>query len=249
MQSNRDTSLPKSRNQELHPAIADEDRLMSVMGMRSTEQGISALRKTEPKLAQRCEMVLDTARRHKLSLGLCGVRPEHGGVEFVERLASDWVVMPVSIDPGYIQHGMVMPESALQVLLRIRQTGLDFDDIVVAHELPKGAYRPGQPLPVDLLLPPRTTEVRQGSAGLAKVADALGNGMGAAMNVLITKVIPAAAVGSAKIAGDVFDGVSHVTQSSRPALDPILMGLMRPEGAAAGSGRLCAWFYLIHWVW
>lgn len=93
--------------------------------------------------------VLEPARRHGLDLSLAAVTPRPADVE-VRRSPHGtwWLAATAEADPVALSNGGVThaPPEIVRDLRSLRAAGVDFDFIVLAHELP-GTWNPGEPVP------------------------------------------------------------------------------------------------------
>jgi len=194
----------------------------------------SSERTVAPAFAERIESAIEILDRAGLPARYVNNRPVPRGVESVFTDDRDWAVCRWQDDPAVRrERRFYMPPRVHGELLRVRDAGVRFDELVVAHELPAGTLTPGQPINHELLLPPRREVVVHTGTRLADAATTVNR---FTLGLLRGTTIAAAtaAVASSKVVG-------HLLEHG---LDPVIFGLLTDE-----TQEDAAWFYLTHWVW
>ena len=76
---------------------------------------------------------------------------------------SDWAVMNLTDDPVFRVHRkkVYAPLAAVEEVQTIIATGIDFDAVIIAHELPKDALKQGEQVAFDLITPPPSVKVHR----------------------------------------------------------------------------------------
>ena len=160
---------------------------------------------------------------------------------------TDWVVLDARIDPHLAAGMLAIPRRARRHLVRIDQTGVDFDALLVGHELPAGSVAPydgkgpavlhGQKGPPALASPKELTEI----IGAPPPDRTALRTVAAADKAIKTigRVAGQTGAGAQRLlsgAADLFSG----------GLDPVVFGAVAADGPPQ-PGELVALFYLVHW--
>jgi len=96
----------------------------------------------ENKLAMRANIVRTLARTNHMEVPLLGIAPLFDGVRLITRTNPNWALYNLSHDPLYRSSKFPIPARDLWRLQRLYRSGIQFDALYVAHELPPD-FRPG----------------------------------------------------------------------------------------------------------
>ena len=162
---------------------------------------------------------------------MLGVAPLFDGVRLMTRTHPNWAFYNLSHDPLYKAGKFPLPGCELRRLQRLYRSGVQFDAMYVAHELPAD-FRPSQDkLELSLFVPvPPAIAIR------------LADGLGRSANGIVSTCLaltgkPLAIMASAGA------GVATVL------LDPVLMGVVVPPGVNPDPDVPAVWFLLAAWRW
>jgi hypothetical protein len=180
---------------------------------------------------------VERLRRHARDLVTpIGVAHLPGGPIVVRRPATeewDWVVLALEDDPLYRSRSLAIPAAARARITAVADAGIEFDHLLIAHEVPK----------IDTL-PPGSTEKKgweleliekTGLARPERSARRLDAALGAAGRVArrTTEVVAAGALATAGALAVVLDA------------DPVLMGAIivrtSPAGVDAALFEIARW--------
>lgn len=154
---------------------------------------------------------------------------------------TDWVLTPLEHDPLHRNGRFPIPREARRHLTRLNRAPIHFDDVLVAHEIPKDLAPSHLPVPVaeapvdlaptdleDLILHPGAAHTtRAASERAGALAGSLAGSLGRF------------AAGTARAAVMSAGGVAAVL------LDPVIFGIQRlPDQADAGIV-----YELVRWDW
>lgn len=186
-------------------------------------------------LSKRADALDTTVRRHKLPIRRLGFAPVPSDVFHIPGQQRDWLILPARKDPTLTTHGVFpAPKGPRTTLARVAAAGIDFDAILIAHDVPRGVYKDGGPLPVEYLLPPHRQVVETTNDALARATDTFGR-------MVVKSALGIAAASTAATAA-VARGAANV--SAAIGRDPIIFGVLVEDGNDVG-----AWYYLTHWAW
>lgn len=166
---------------------------------------------------------------HRFTPWHLGKHPVFSGTVIVRDADTDWAVLPLNEDPLFSGSNKVrLPKTILQYLKWLKQRGISFDAIYIAHEVPKDTLFSGDALPLELIAPPPSR------AELA--AERIGELSGKAWMTTMAPVLPV---------------VSFVRSTAErlSEVDPILFGLKLHSESHPNTVETADWFYLCHWVW
>jgi hypothetical protein len=191
------------------------------------------------------ERTLALAQRHQLSVAFIGHAPAHQGTKTIIRPESDWAIQNLSDDPIWQQGDFPLPQRVYSDLTRIQRTGLEFEGIYIAHELPPGTVAQYPMIPRDLIMPPPPPG---SSERLQRAGQAVSVGWKALGALLIGLGIGTLAVSAAALAAPLAMPVGMAATTA--TLDPILFGLHLVRNQTTRYGEpLALWYYLSHWTW
>jgi len=158
----------------------------------------------------------------------------------------DWAFMPLNEDPLFLDqpYGYPVPSAILTELHRIVNTGMEFDDLYIAHELPKGVIEQGQRATLEMLAPPPSKRLQRNANCYASVAQF-------AYQAVTLPLAGAAAIAGAGIALGAVAAIGAVSAvplviGSLATLDPVLFGVVKDP---VHPLHPAAWFYLANWAY
>jgi hypothetical protein len=174
------------------------------------------------------------SKANRLPVQFLGYRPLFRGSLVYQGRTSDWAIMNLADDPFFRENGRLLyaPRRVIRDIERFDNLGLTFDAVFIAHELPKGSVRPGEPVPFNLLAPPPPANIERRLALLEKSSLSVWNWIVRLVGAT-AKVSAAAAVG--------------VTAAA--ARDPILFGVHVDMTWHVDRQPIGMWYYLTHWYW
>ena len=191
-------------------------------------------------LVRRAKTVVATAARQNLPIGYMGLAPLFCDHRVYRGGDHDWVLMRVAEDPLYQHHdGYPIPKQTLSRLHAVQAAGIEFDVMYVAHEVPKGAIRDGEPLDAQALMPPPPKQVTHLSRAFGVVARGL-------WAVAAAPIAASMVAGAAAAAGGLLAAPLLVVGAAL-ALDPVLFGAVVTPGRALRSGEPACWFFVDSW--
>jgi hypothetical protein len=165
-----------------------------------------------------------------------GIMPLFADYRVLSGHRHDWVLVNLADDPVFQDpDGYPVPRHVLRRLHAIKQSGVDFDALYIAHQVPLGMVQEAEQLVAEMLLPPPPKAVQRLSAHLGF--------MGHVLWRLITLPI---AVISALAGSTTF---ASTAEGSNVGLDPLLLGVVVGSDRRAVPGEPAAWFYLGHWTY
>lgn len=200
-----------------------------------------------PIVYKRRAEILALSQRHNLGIQPLFEAPLFAGHVLVPGQHTDFVFMRVEEDPLFHDPDRFpIPEQVFDKLQYMLHVGVNFDDILVAHELTKGAMLPGQQATAEMVTPQPSPAMVQRSQQMgtvvqktweAAVLPLWGSLMGIAGAGAVTLGLGALAV--AGIAG----------AASAIALDPLLIGVVKDPKHPLQPGTPAAYFYLDSWIY
>lgn len=196
-----------------------------------------------PDMINKHTDTITLSNRHHLPVEYVGVAPAFSGNKTIQKPDGDWVVMNLADDPIWQDGQYPMPKRVIQDIDRVIASGLDFEGIYVAHELPAGTLANHPQVPKEWILPPlpqrqfkrleRANQVSHfgwqsvgaliSSAGFATI---LMSALALATPIALTSAMVAAA-----------------------SLDPIIFGLHIDHTTMVNGQPLALWYYITHWTW
>lgn len=206
---------------------------------------------------ERHQRTLDRASARNLPIRYLGTRPVPARTELYPGREADWALMSLSGDPLFYSNGrrLVVPAAVKRDIDRALEAGIDFDALFIAHELPAGLVRPGQPIPLDLVAPPPPPEMQryaertgERSAKVCRMAGQVVLTVAATSLGLIRGAVKAASSAARETATGLGRAALAIS-SSNVYRDPILFGV-NLTGERVGLGEpIGLWYYLTHWYW
>jgi hypothetical protein len=171
------------------------------------------------------ERVQELRRRSDEQIFPLGVAPIPPGPSLFEQPKSgawDWLVLRLMEDPLYLQGELNIPQDVQRRLVALDKAGVEFDDLWIAHEVPKGSQL-GPAKSKDglkqMLAPQRTSPQAQRLKGLFNVL---------AAGAVAAVTLPMFALASVANA------------------DPVLLGVLTSTGSTE-PGTLAAYFFIARW--
>ena len=192
-------------------------------------------------LIERYRRTLYLAERNNLSLLFLGYAPIFSGTRVYRGRDCDWAMMHLGDDPVYCFYGqrLYAPRPVIEQMERIVQAGIEFDTIFIAHEIPVGSVKPGEPVPLELIIPPPHPQVRR---RLSFLESTVMRWWG-----FVTKVL----AGTAKMAAitAIATATTAVGVAALVAQDPVLFGVQFDNAWQVNGQPVGMWYYLTHWYW
>jgi hypothetical protein len=196
---------------------------------------------TDTALLRREEQAIAAGKRAGLPVRSIGAMPLFAGYRYYAAEPHDWVLVNLADDP-LVRHpeGFPIPRETLRGLRALRRAGVALDAIAVAHELPKGRLRPGEPLTLDLLRPGPSRAAGQAALRLGQMA--WGAWLAATLPLRAAGLLGVGATAAAAAAG-------AAAGAALAGLDPILFGAIVEPGRPVQPGTPARWLYLDHWAY
>jgi hypothetical protein len=200
-------------------------------------------------LQRRQVEVEEIARANGISLPFVTHLPNMYEAQVIEGTETDMVMMPLSLDPLYhtFNNRLVAPKHVIKEFNRINKSGISFDNIVIAHEIPKGSVKNGQQVSIEVLMPPLTRAqsqrlniLQKGVSGFWKGVSFVAAGIG-----LATAAVSVAAVGIGLGGLGLAAGAAGGFASG---LDPVVFGLLFDPNHD-DKNSIAAWYYITSWYW
>jgi len=226
----------------------------SSLAMMQQKPSMIQLAKISPVLYQRYEQVHLVTQRNQLSIKPVGFSPVFDDHRVQRGQQSDWAIMSLPNDPTYQPHKSIfgrrigksfhIPIRVRKTLEKIQASGLNFESIFIAHEIPKNTVGDGQRVPYELIAPPPPKRLLRQAENATYTALSFWNSVGHL--AILTGMIAVAGVAlTLAPAGALMMGSAITTGN----LDPILFGLHIDETKKVNGMPLAMWYYLDHWVW
>ncbi|MDH7489005.1 MAG: hypothetical protein QHH80_05805 [Anaerolineae bacterium] len=224
-------------------AVVPEERWPAVLETLGIQRSPKALPTCPPSysLILRHQKTLQLARCSNLPLLFLGYAPVFSGQRVYHGRDCDWAMMHVGDDPVFRLHGqrLYAPKPVRAHLEKITEAGIEFDAIFIAREIPAGSVKPGEPIPLELLIPPPHPEARERLNTFERAAMNWWN--------FVAKVLTATARGIA--AGAVAVAAAGAGVGALAALDPVLFGVQFDATWHTDGHPIGMWYYLTHWDW
>ncbi len=234
-----------------HTSIVNVDQQLSVASQSLAIEPVAPV-PISRDVVSKYNRAMELTQKHDLPVRFMGYAPAFDGVRIHRGQKSDWVVNAIDIDPLYKSGGntLYVPPAVQENVGRTLRAGVNFDAVYIAHEILPDSVRPGQPVPVELIMPPPPPSTVRYSGDLEAASEAYWQGMLKLMRFPFraTAALASVAVGAAAIAvgGAAVIGAAALTAAS---LDPILLGLYLDKAWKYNDQYLALWFYLTHWYW
>lgn len=195
------------------------------------------------------EMTHQIVTRHNLPVFFMGYSVAFSGIRVYQAPQADWVIMNLADDPIIQRSGgkLIAPKGVVRDIKRLRRAGLDWEALFVAHEIPGKRLSPGEPLPIELILPPPPARVAAELDLLEHTSQAIWQGVGQGL-IGIAGAAIGAAVGVGSVATIAM--VAPISLAFTAAsYDPVLFGLHLDRSNHIHGQPLALWYYLTHWYW
>ena len=196
-------------------------------------------------ISKRAQSLQRIASERNTSVEYIGTMPLFSGHRVAQGSLYDWVLVSAEDDPLFSHSGgFPIPDHAKADLETIRDAGIEFDMIYIAHEVQPGSVEPDRPLTIDALRPPPPRSVQKLSHGLGSKASAFWSG-----GLTPMKATPFL-IGTAALGAVAALPVVAGAAAALPALlvvDPIVLGVIASPSGSAHAGDEAGWFYLTHW--
>ena len=206
-------------------------------------QGIS------PELHHRYEIVQAAVAKRDLPVRLIGYAPVFSEHRLYPGRNTDWVIMPLPEDPTYTYNSgqpFYIPTRSLNDLRRVHRSGIHFESIFIAHEIPKNSLKYGDQVPLELIAPPPPQRQMKNARRAAEAVSGFWDS--------VVKAVTASAIATVAVAGAaLFAPAAAVSVLAAPiaavGLDPIIFGLHIDERQKVKGMSLAMWYYITHWTW
>lgn len=203
-------------------------------------------------LCQRYEITRDAVRKHNLPVRLIGYAPVFNHQKIYEGVNTDWVIMPLPQDPTYKSgEPFYLPKHAYQDLLRVHRSGIEFESLFIAHEIPKHRLGDGQLVPLELIAPPLPKKQVKNAERAAYLAAGFWNVVLKTVVFSVTVTFSAMATFATALAISTHETASNVLDAPNVnvGLDPIIFGLHIDKNQHLNGMPLAMWYYITHWTW
>jgi hypothetical protein len=201
------------------------------------------------EIVQQHQHLMQIADRHHFNLRPLGATLTFEEPRIYQGTGSDWALMPLEQDSFYRenQERMVLPKEVYTNLQGMNNEGIDFDALYVAHELPSGLVRSGQPIPSTYLAPPPPP---QKAARLKMLSQASTLYQRALRTAVLTAGIGTALVATMAIALPILVvGAALTLPAAAVGLDPVLFGVNIDYSRTIGGQHPCLIYVLAQWSW
>lgn len=224
-------------------AVVPEERwptVVETLGIQRSFQGLLA-NPPSRSLILRHQETLHLARLGNLPLLFLGYAPVFSGQRVYQGRDCNWAMMHVGDDPVFRLHRqrLYAPKTVRNLLARITAAGIEFDAIFIAREIPVGSVKHGEPVPLELLMPPPHPKTRERVSVLEEITVNWWNFVAKALAVTLKGVATGAMAVAAAGAG----------LASLATLDPVLFGVQFDAAWHVDGYPIGMWYYLTHWVW
>ena len=221
-------------------AVVPQDRWPVVLETLGIQRSVKEfpINLPDQQLIERYRRTLYLAEHHNLSLLFLGYAPVFSGIRVYRGRGCDWAMMQLGDDPVYSFHRqrLYAPKPVIEQMERLVQAGIEFDAIFIAHEIPLGSVKPGEPVPLELVIPPPHPEVRRRLSFLESTLIRWWE--------FVTKVLTGTAKVVAITAMSTGAGVAALA-----AQDPVLFGVQFDAAWQVNGQPVGMWYYLTHWYW
>ena len=206
----------------------------AIMGVYPGNAAIRAI-PTSPSLRRQYDIVMGLAEDRRLPVKYAGQMPVPTEQQVFDTGHHFWVLDNAKRDSLMDNAaGFPMPQRCLDDLRRIRNSGMSFADIMVAHELPRHALTASGQVAPEMLTPRPSRQALNRANQRGQLAQTLITA--ATVPLMGLGLMAAAGVATVAVAGAALAG-----------LDPILFGVVTESGRPARRNEIGAWFYLTHW--
>lgn len=158
---------------------------------------------------------------------------------------TDWVVFDAKLDPHVTSGQLSVPRDARRRLEQVAATGVEFDALLIAHELPAGTVAKLN----DSQVHSRTCHTPGGGDqnAAAKLDTMLGAPPADRTAVRVVALANKAVDGLRHAAVGAGRAAVHTGAAVHQGLDPAILGAVAADSPPK-PGELCAVFYLVHWT-
>jgi hypothetical protein len=199
--------------------------------------------------------IAETINREQLSVSLIGFAPAFNGIQMYPGQPNDWALMNLGDDPLFHANRgrLVAPRQVRDHLRHISKSGLDFDTLYIAHEVPAGIVQPGKAISLEAFYPPEPSDLKRRANWLTGASDSLWSFVSKvpihafSETRSVSKAIGAAA--NLKLTSAMSAIHSTMEAATTAALDPILLGVNLDWGRSVNGIPMGMWYYLTHWCW
>jgi hypothetical protein len=175
---------------------------------------------------------------------LMGYAPMFDGTKLFPGQGTDWVMMNLSLDPHYCSNSkrLVVLRSVEPTIRQYVEAGIHFDGVFIAHEIPAGQVKQGEPVPLDLIAPPPPPDTMRRMQFLERTSQGLWEGVRAGFSMLL---------GAGRVASQALATTASAAVAAAPllALDPVLFGVHFDDSWQCDGVPIGMWYYITHWHW
>ena len=218
--------------------------MMQALGICPTTNPVNPY--TPSALVQQHTKTQLASQNNQLQVEFLGYAPVFTGTHLFPAEKTDWVMMNLVNDPLYYTNGnrLIVPTVVKEKLDRILATGINFDAIYIAHEIPGGQVMPGEDVPLELIAPPPPPAVVKRSRELGRSSQSLWSFVQESLSKLaVVGKYATTTLALAPIA------VASVPIALAATLDPILFGVNFEKTWRVDNQMVGMWYYLTHWYW
>jgi hypothetical protein len=188
----------------------------------------------DPRLCARQQALLQTCGQNCLPVEYLGTGPLFDGHRVYSGRRYDWVLANLPDDPLFHDRdGFPVPKQVLKDLRAVQKSGVDFDALYVAHQVPRGTVYEGERLRAEMLMPPPSRAMQRLSGYLGVIGRVL-------WALASLPIIACGAIGRLLLVTTAVEAVA--------GLDPVVLGVVVGPERPVVSGEPAAWFYLTHWA-
>ncbi len=213
-------------------------------------------------LVKRYKDTMFKSRKNNLNLICLGYGSIFTSLRVYRGPSTDWLVAPLLNDPAFRENKnkLCVPKNVKRILVTCVKSGIDFDNIFIAHEVPKGSIQPGKPIDLNILLPTPSKEQNARLSFIEKLAEGallLSEGLIVLLDVAIRETM--------ELYHFAESYKRNLSRHGRPTYDydynyqnnyhynynydPILFGVQVDPCVKARKTRSGLWYYITHWRW
>lgn len=193
---------------------------------------------------ERHTQTIEKTRDNQLPVRFLGYAALFEGTRLYQGGATDWALMSLGEDPHYVsEQKLYLPQTAKEDMHAIIRSGLNFEAIYIAHELPQGLYTRASEIPPEAIMPPPPQRLARSQKAFVKTLSHFWQGVEVGVKTVFK-------IGALTAAGIVaVPVVASGALGALGGLDPILFGVQPTEMKTTTGERIGMWYYLTHWNW
>jgi hypothetical protein len=231
-------------------------------------------------LAQNYRDTQVRVQEHKLKTKFLGFAPIFSGNRVYVGNKSDWAIMNLSEDSLYHFHNgnLHAPPSVIKDIKKNADAGVKLDSNFIAHEVPPGTIVEGEPVPLELIIPPPSGTVQRRLGVIDKLMNSWWKTVGRTSatavatpfvaGAVVTFVAVSAVASVANNIGtelgnrsrEIAEEKERIAEANRIAAarktylaagyDPVLLGVQFDPNWTDDENRpIGLWYYLGAWNW